>query len=175
MTTLLKRSIPPGARGLLAAFVVVVALGCGSGGSPLPSTGIEAPAATAETGPARAVTADIQAGIERHIEEKSSADDGYFTLPFEDKALRLKLVRVHIEYLANLGPQRNFACVDLVDTDGEVYDVDFFMDGPPGNMTVTETTVHKVNGKPLYAWEQKPDRTWHRSGPGPSATATATW
>ena len=29
-------------------------------------------------------------------------------------------------------------------------------------MTVTETTVHKINGQPYYAWEQKKDGTWHR-------------
>ena len=28
-------------------------------------------------------------------------------------------------------------------------------------MTVTETTVHKINGQPLYTWEQKRDGTWH--------------
>jgi transglutaminase-like putative cysteine protease len=27
---------------------------------------------------------------------------------------------------------------------------------------VTETTVHKINGQPIYAWEQKEDRTWIR-------------
>ena len=29
-------------------------------------------------------------------------------------------------------------------------------------MKVTETTVHKLNGQPFYAWEQKSDGTWHR-------------
>ncbi len=111
----------------------------------------------------RAVTADIQAGIEKHIAAQAAKDSGFFALPFEKRELRLKLVRVHIEYLANLGPERNFACVDLVDTDGEVYDVDFFMSGPPNDMKVTETTVHKINGKPIYAWEQsEQDKTWHR-------------
>jgi transglutaminase-like putative cysteine protease len=108
------------------------------------------------------VTADIQAGIEKYIEDQSRSNDGYFKLAFEKKDLLLKLVRVHVEYLANLGPRKHFACVDLADTDGEVYDVDFFMKGDPGAMTVTETTVHKINGQPLYAWEQKKDRTWHR-------------
>jgi transglutaminase-like putative cysteine protease len=69
---------------------------------------------------------------------------------------------VHLEYLADLGGGVEFACVDLVGTDGPVYDVDFFLRGEPGNMTVTETTVHKVNGQPLYAWEQKEDGTWRR-------------
>ena len=72
------------------------------------------------------------------------------------------MVRVHTEYLANLGPKRHFACVDLADISGDVYDVDFFLSGDPGSMSVTETTVHKINGQPFYAWEQKRNKTWHR-------------
>jgi transglutaminase-like putative cysteine protease len=121
------------------------------------------PANRAATSVAPAVvTADIQAGIERHIDEQTRLGGGYFCLQFKDCALRLKLVRVHTEYLANLGPRRHFACVDLADVSGDVYDVDFFLEGDSGAMTVTETTVHKINGQPYYAWEQKPDKTWHR-------------
>ena len=108
------------------------------------------------------VTADIQAGIEKHIAEQTMLGDGYFKIAFDNEELNLKLVRVHTEYLANLGPQQHFACVDLASTDGHVYDVDFFLSGNRGDMTVTETTVHKTNGQPLYLWEQKQDKTWHR-------------
>ena len=108
------------------------------------------------------VTADIQVGIEKHIEEQAKLNEGYFKVPFEDQELNLKLVRVHTEYLANLTPQEHFACVDLASTDGDVYDVDFFLFGDPGKMTVTETTVHKTNGQPLYVWKQKEDKTWNR-------------
>jgi transglutaminase-like putative cysteine protease len=108
------------------------------------------------------VTTDIQDGIEKHIEEQTRLGKGYFKIPFEGRELRLKLVRVHTEYLANLGPRRHFACVDLASTDGDVYDVDFFLTGDPGAMTVTETTVHKINGHPLYVWKQKRDKTWRR-------------
>ncbi len=130
--------------------------------APAPAQKAEATVDAGAPREARAVTAEIQRGIEKHIEEKSGADNGYFALSFEERMLRLKLVRVHIEYLASLGTDRNFACVDLVDTDGEVYDVDFFLSGPPDNMVVTDTTVHKINGKPIYAWDQKEDKTWHR-------------
>ncbi|MHC4708089.1 MAG: transglutaminase-like domain-containing protein [Planctomycetota bacterium] len=108
------------------------------------------------------VTEDIQRGIEKHIEEQTRLGQGYFTIPFEGRQLRLKLVRVHTEYLANLGPRRHFACVDLASIDGDVYDVDFFLAGDPNAMTVTETTVHKVNGQPFYVWKQKRNKTWHR-------------
>ena len=107
-------------------------------------------------------TAEIQLGIENHIEEQSKLGNGFFKLAFDQKELNLKLVRVHTEYLANLGPQEHFACVDLASIDGFVYDVDFFLSGNPGEMIVTETTVHKTNGQPLYLWEQKDDNTWHR-------------
>jgi hypothetical protein len=108
------------------------------------------------------VTKDIQVGIEKHIEEQTLLGNGYFKLPFNDKVLRLKLVRIHTEYLANLGPRRHFACVDLASSDGDIYDVDFFLTGDPGKMRVTETTVHKINGQPFYVWKQKRDKTWFR-------------
>ena len=108
------------------------------------------------------VTADIQAGIEKHIEEQMKLGDGYFKIPFENQELHLKLVRVHTEYLANLAPQKHFACVDLASSDGHVYDVDFFLTGNSGRMTITETTIHKTNGQPLYVWKRKEDKTWYR-------------
>jgi transglutaminase-like putative cysteine protease len=111
----------------------------------------------------KVITADIQAGIEKYIEEQTRLGGGYFKLPYKDKILRLKLVKVHTEFLANLGPQRHFACVDLASTEGNVYDVDFFLAGNPGAMTITETTVHKSNGQPFYVWEQKRDKTWVRA------------
>jgi hypothetical protein len=106
------------------------------------------------------VTTDIKAGIEKHIEELSEANGGFFPIAFDGKQMRLKLVRVHMEYLANLGPRRHFACVDLASEDGNVYDVDFFLEGDPGNMTVTETTVHKLNGRPFYLWREQEDGVW---------------
>ncbi|MFC1582298.1 transglutaminase-like domain-containing protein [Planctomycetota bacterium] len=141
----LKYILLPALTGLL------IMVGCGSNKSQ----------AAVPAGP-RAVTADIKTAIEKHIEQEASRNDGYFELAFDERELHLKLVRVHIEYLAALGPELNFACVDLAGTDGEVYDVDFFMKGKPGDMSVTETTVHKINGQPLYAWEQKKDKTWGR-------------
>ncbi len=120
------------------------------------------PAAPTPDPASHVLTADIQAGIEKHIADTCARNGGYFPLMYEGKEMRLKLVRVHTEYLANLGPRRHFACVDLANIDGNVYDVDFFLDGDPGAMTVTETTVHKLNGVPYYLWKQNDDDTWER-------------
>jgi hypothetical protein len=147
-------------RTILSAGVVVCLVFAGCGQQEQEVQGTKSASARAKTD--SAPTADIQAGIERHIETQVHQGEGFFKLPYRNRELRLKLVKVHTEYLSKLGPGRYFACVDLVDTSGDVYDVDFFLAGKPGEMKVTETTVHKKNGQPFYAWEQKSDGTWHR-------------
>lgn len=109
----------------------------------------------------RASITEIEAGIKNWIETHTSAD-GFFHLRDSGKEYRMKLVRVHTEYLSSLGPESSFACVDLAESGGDVYDVDFFLAGKPGGMAVTETSVHKLNGKPWYTWKQQPDKTWKR-------------
>ena len=105
------------------------------------------------------VTGDIQAGIEKHIAEQvRTRATAISRFRFEGKELKLKLVRVHVEYLVSLAPRRHFACVDMASSDGQFYDIDFFLEGDPGAMTVTETTVHKLNGSPYYVWKQNEDK-----------------
>lgn len=105
---------------------------------------------------------EIEEGIRKHIKENTDPVTGFFHIQNDGQKLFMKLVRVHTEYLSNLGTNRHFACVDLAEEKGEVYDVDFFLEGKPGKMSVTETTVHKLNGRPYYVWEQHEDKTWHR-------------
>ncbi|MHB9075154.1 MAG: hypothetical protein ACYC6G_16710 [Desulfobaccales bacterium] len=131
---------------IVPAVVVVCVLAGGGCTERQDASGAPAPPV-----PSLPATAAIQKGIENHIEEQVRVGGGYFTLPFRDKELRLKLVRVHTEYLSDLGPGRYFACVDLADISGDVYDVDFFLAGNLATMKVTETTVHKLNGQPFYA------------------------
>lgn len=106
--------------------------------------------------------AEIEESIKDYIAQETEANQGIFPVKDENHDLKMKLVRVHTEYLSNLGPDRHFACVDLVDESGDVYDVDFFMSGTPGAMKITETSVHKLNGKPFYSWKQKQDKTWYK-------------
>ncbi|HEX8038636.1 MAG TPA: transglutaminase domain-containing protein, partial [Chryseosolibacter sp.] len=60
----------------------------------------------------------IEQGIKTYIQEKTKTGGGFFHVKDKEKELRMKLVRVHTEYLSNLGPKRNFACVDLADVSG---------------------------------------------------------
>jgi len=106
--------------------------------------------------------AEIEQEIKNYISLTTQENGGFFPVKDENHDLKMKLVRVHTEYLSNLGPNSHFACVDLVDESGDVYDVDFFMEGTPGNMNITQTSVHKLNGKPYYSWKQNTDKTWYK-------------
>jgi hypothetical protein len=101
-------------------------------------------------------TAEISAGIKKHIEnETKKSSDGKFHTKYEGKDLALDLIKVHDNRLSSLGGGKYFACVDMKSTDGTTYDIDFFMAGDPADMKVTDTSVHKVNGKPLYNWKEE--------------------
>jgi hypothetical protein len=101
-------------------------------------------------------TADISAGIKTNIETESKKNsDGKFHVKHEGQNLALDLIRVHDDRLSDLGGGKYFACVDMKGTDGKTYDIDFFLTGQPGKMKVTETSVHKIDGKPLYNWKEE--------------------
>jgi hypothetical protein len=107
-------------------------------------------------------TADISAGIKKNIDAQSKkSSDGKFHVKYESQDLALDLVRVHDDRLSDLGGGKYFACVDMKAVDGKTYDIDFFLTGPPGAMKVTDTTVHKIDGKPLYDWKEK-DGKWQK-------------
>ena len=104
----------------------------------------------------QASMSDVSDGLKRFISEYSAKSaDKKFHMPYQRKNLVLDLVKVHDDRFSSLGSDKYFACVDMKGTDGKLYDIDFFMLVKPGKLTVTETAVHKINGKPLYNWKQE--------------------
>ena len=106
--------------------------------------------------------ADISAGIKKNIDAQSKkSTDSKFHVNYQGQDLALDLIRVHDDRLSDLGGGKYFACVDMKAADGKTYDIDFFLTGQPGQMKVTDTSVHKVDGKPLYDWKEK-NGNWHK-------------
>jgi hypothetical protein len=119
-----------------------------------PKEGAEHPKQGAET--KQVSTSDISAGIKKNIDAKSKkSPDGKFHAKYEGQDLSLDLIKVHDDRLQDLGGGKYFACVDMKGTDGKTYDIDFFLTGQPGKMKVTDTAVHKIDGKPLYNWKEE--------------------
>jgi hypothetical protein len=125
-----------------------------------PKQGAEHPKKGAEA--KQVSTAEISAGIKKNIDAQSQkSSDGKFHVKYEGQDLALELTKVHDDRLQDLGGRKYFACVDMKGTDGKTYDIDFFLTGQPGQMKVTETAVHKIDGKPLYNWKEE-NGTWHK-------------
>ena len=104
----------------------------------------------------RVSKADISAGIKKNIDaESKKSSDGKFHVNYESQDLALDLIKVHDDRLSDLGDGKYFACVDMKGADGKTYDIDFFLTGQPGKMNVTDTAVHKIDGKPLYNWKEE--------------------
>jgi hypothetical protein len=104
----------------------------------------------------QASTAEISAGLKKFISSYAAKSaDRKFHMPYQGKDLALDLVKLHEDRFSSLGGDKYFACVDMKGTDGKLYDIDFLMVVQPGKLTVTETSVHKINGKALYNWKQE--------------------
>jgi len=124
----------------------------------LPQTTAGAPqAATME-----ASMTDISTGLKKYIDTSANkSPDKKFHIAYRGKNLALDLIKVHDDRLSSLGRDKYFACVDMKGADGRIYDVDFLMAVQPGKLSVTETSVHKINGKPLYNWKEE-NGVWKR-------------
>jgi hypothetical protein len=100
--------------------------------------------------------ADLAGGLKKYIDTSTSKSaDRKFHVRYGRKNLALDLVKVHDDRFSSLGANKYFACVDMKGTDGKIYDIDFFMAVRGRTLNITETSVHKINGKPLYNWKEE--------------------
>ncbi len=99
---------------------------------------------------------DASDGLKRFISGYAAKSaDKKFHMPYQRKDYALDLIKVHDDRFSSLGGDKYFACVDMKGTDGKIYDIDFLMVLQPGQLKVTQTSVHKINGKPLYNWKEE--------------------
>jgi hypothetical protein len=123
-----------------------------SQGQQLPQTRAGAPQAAMT----EATMSDASDGLKRFISGYAAKSaDKKFHMPYQRKDLALDLIKVHDDRFSSLGGDKYFACVDMRGSDGKIYDIDFLMVLQPGKLTVTQTSVHKINGKPLYNWKEQ--------------------
>ena len=115
--------------------------------------------------PGKAVSIEgIDKAIRDHVSEQSKADGKFHVKDTVlDKTWDLFLVSVHKDKLAALQNETYFACVDFKAGEGTMVDVDFFLKNDKGKLVVTDTSVHKINGKARYMYQySEKDRYWVR-------------
>lgn len=117
----------------------------------------EHPKATAKKETPSVTTADLAKAIKNFVEEDSKLKGGYFMIydPTIKKSLELTLTKVHEDKLSQVGEKMYFACSDFKATNDKMYDLDFFMKQGKNDLTVTEISIHKEEGKPRYNWAEE--------------------
>ncbi len=107
--------------------------------------------------------ATLEQSIKDRVSEKARANDGKLAVNDDvlNKTWQLELVKVHTDKLTQLDDKTYFACVDFKATDGTPVDVDFYMKNDNGKLSLSDTTVHKINGKPRFNYEKK-GNYWER-------------
>src|SRR5213594_3401588 len=111
----------------------------------LPQTKTNAPQAAMT----EATMSDVSDGLKTFISGYAAKSaDKKFHMPYNRKDLSLDLIKVHDNRFSSLGGNKCFACVDMKGSDGKIYDIDFFMAVGARSLKITETSVHKINGKP---------------------------
>jgi hypothetical protein len=123
-----------------------------SQGQQLPQTRTGVPQAVMT----EATMSSVSSGLKEFISGYAAKSaDKKFHMPYNRRDLALDFVKLHDDRFSSLGGNKYFACVDMKGTDGKVYDIDFFMAVQGSKLNITETSVHKINGKPLYNWKQE--------------------
>ena len=115
---------------------------------------------------------DLAHAITNYIDTQAKEHDGFFTIhdPVDNRDLKLKLVKVHRDRLARVAPDTYFACTDLRNVDGVIYDLDFFMKGSdPNNLAFSDVSIHKKAGKARYTWYEE-GGVWKKKPVGATET-----
>jgi hypothetical protein len=99
---------------------------------------------------------EIFAGVKKYIHTHAQKSaDKKFHVQSGGKDVALDLITIHNDRLSDLGGNKHFVCVDMKAANGAIYDIDFFISLRSGTLSVTEASVHKINGKPLYNWKEE--------------------
>lgn len=101
---------------------------------------------------------ELGEAIEGYIAAETAKGGGAWNVddPADKAQLKLTLDHVHKDKLASTAPNTYFACADLKNADGHLYDLDVFMTGPDkDHLKVTNVSVHKKDGVERYTWVQK--------------------
>src|SRR5215472_5027207 len=99
---------------------------------------------------------EVFAGVKKYIyTHAQKSADKKFHVQFGGKDVALDLITIHADRLSDLGENKHVVCVDMKAANGAIYDVDFFITVRSGTLSVTEASVHKINGKPVYNWKEE--------------------
>lgn len=112
-----------------------------------------------DAGSPKVSAADIKSAINAHIARREEENDGLFLIrdPVSGKTLVLEFVKIH-DPVRKIEGKGYFACTDFKphgDTQGKLYDLDFWLDVEDGSLVVSEERIHKHPEQQDGKWVKK--------------------
>jgi hypothetical protein len=106
---------------------------------------------------------DVVRAVEEYINEKTGTSGGVFVIFDEElqREARLRLHEVMWDHLGRVSADTYFACAEFVTDDGDIYDVDVFVQQEGEELVFREMMIHIVNGEERYKWYKEGD-LWRR-------------
>ena len=99
---------------------------------------------------------DVTVAVQQYVQAADAkSPDKKLHVKHAGQDVALGSLKVHEDRMADLGGGKYVACTNMRGGDGKAYDIDFFLAGERGNLKVTKTSVHKVDGNVLYSWTKK--------------------
>lgn len=109
---------------------------------------------------------DVAKFVEEYVNENSEGGVFKYYDNTSGRLLELTLDKVHRDRLSQTKQDEYFVCADFKGKDGNLYDLDFFVQGGNKNelgVVKESIAVHKVNGKENYTWKyNKKEGVWEK-------------
>ena len=112
---------------------------------------------------------NIKAAMNAHIKQRTQAGAGVFKIndPKTGKLLTLEFVKIH-DPVRKIEGKGYFACTDFRprgDSEGKLYDLDFWLNPVSGKLVITEEKIHKHPELVNKKWEKKARYTFINDEP----------
>ncbi len=108
----------------------------------------------------RNIASEIQSAVKAYVEQKAGKQK-VFTLADPQQTTTWKLTLKKFHPVNKISGTSYFLCSDFAAQKGNALDLDFFLKSQDKGWKVQRVLIHKVNGKPRFAYEQKGGK-WYR-------------
>ncbi len=106
---------------------------------------------------------DILEAVNTYIQRHTDEQSGYFTFSASGKEVKdLKLLKIHSIKLDVKDKSSYSACVDMVASNADLYDLDFSVSHVNKELKVRNIDLHKYNSQPRYVWKKGENGAWYK-------------
>ncbi len=111
----------------------------------------------------KTVNADtVSQFIKNYINTQLTDDGAAFYFLNDTLDIQLKFKNIHQIHNPLKTVNHFSVCVDMVNNNGDLYDIDFFLKQENDSIRFVSTQLHKFDDQPQYIWKKAKNETWQQ-------------